>query len=198
VDVLGSDAELIPYQERNFKYDLLFLGMSNPQNVDAMKFFLGEIFPNIVKGKPDVRLAIAGKISNDIQNICNDLQVDPQLLQNIEIMGYVPDLSALYYGARLMLCPVRTGGGTNMRLVEAMSYSLPIITTRQCAGALSMQNNVNALITDDPVEYTEYVLQALADPQRAQQISHEIKQTYDRQYAKSVIYEQLDTLFGIN
>ena len=198
VDVLGSDAELIPYQERNFKYDLLFLGMSNPQNVDAMKFFLGEIFPSIVKGKPDVRLAIAGKISNDIQNICNDLQVDPQLLQNIEIMGYVPDLSALYYGARLMLCPVRTGGGTNMRLVEAMSYSLPIITTRQCAGALSMQNNVNALITDDPVEYTEYVLQALADPQRAQQISHEIKQTYDRQYAKSVIYEQLDTLFGIN
>jgi len=96
-----------------------------------------------------------------------------------------------------MLCPVRTGGGTNMRLVEAMSYSLPIVTTQQCAGALSVQNNVNALITDNPTQYTEYVLNLLATPQLAQQISEQIKLTYDRQYSKAVIYKQLDALFGI-
>ena len=197
VDVLSSTSEPIAYQNRDFKYDLLFLGMSNPQNTDAMKFFMGEIFPDIVKSKPDVRLAIAGKICGDIQNICTDIHADPALMQNIDLLGYVPDLSVLYSGAKLMLCPVRTGGGTNMRLVEAMSYSLPIVTTQQCAGALSMQNQVNALITDDPTQYTEYVLNLLANPPLAQQISEQIKLTYDRQYAKAVIYAQLDVLFGI-
>jgi len=197
VDVLSSDSRLISYRDREFRYDLLFLGMSNPQNNDAMKFFLSSIFPLIVKEKPNVRLAIAGKICNDVQAICTDLRIESSLMQNIDLLGYVQDLSALYCEARVMLCPVRIGGGTNMRLVESMSYSLPIVTTQQCAGALSIQNTVNAFVSDDPGQYADYVLQLLDAPELAQKTSDAIKETYDLQYSRAVIYSQLDSLFGI-
>lgn len=197
VDRSNGGLELTPYRDREFKYDLLFLGMSNPQNTDAMQYFMSEIFPAIVKARPSVRLAIAGKISNEIENIFNDIKADKNLLKNIDLLGYVPDLSELYCQARVMVCPVRTGGGTNMRMVEAMSHFLPIVTTQQCAGALSIEHTVNAFVADDPVHYTDNVLQLLADPSLAQTISDAIKTTYERQYSKKAIYAQLDSLFGI-
>ncbi len=84
-----------------------------------------------------------------------------------------------------------------MKLVEAMSYFLPIVTTQQCADALFMENNVNAFISDDPVEYAGYVVDLLDDPQLAQRISNGIEATYKRYYSKAAIYSQLDSLFGI-
>ena len=190
VENIAHESENSSYADREFRHDLLFVGMANMQNADGMKFFLESIFPYVLKAKPDAQLTIAGKI-------CKDIQVEPHLSQNVRLLGYVPDLPELYLQSRVMICPLRTGAGTNVKLMEAISYSLPIVATKHCASALSLQNYFNALITDEPVQYAEFILQLLTDFQLAQKLSNEVKATYEQQYSKTAIYSKLDSMFGI-
>jgi glycosyltransferase involved in cell wall biosynthesis len=190
VEGIDSQVKPVTYAERSFQYDLLFVGMANTQNSDAMTFFIDSIFPHIVQAKPDVQFAIAGKV-------CKDVQVKPEFSQNIKLLGHVPDLAQLYLQSRVMVCPVRTGAGTNVKLVEAISYFLPIVTTSRCASGLSLDHQSNALITDDPLQYAAFVLQVLTHPQLAQALSTAAAATYQQQYSKSAIYAKLDAMFGM-
>jgi glycosyltransferase involved in cell wall biosynthesis len=190
IDQIDLTVEKTPYAQRDFQYDLFFVGMANTQNAEGMSFFMESIFPDIVRAKPDVTFAIAGKI-------CKDIQVPSELSQNIQLLGYVPDLAELYLKSRVMVCPVRTGSGTNVKLVEAVAYALPIVATSRCSSGLSLHHLSNALITDDPKQYADYVLQLLNDFQLAQRLSHAVEETYQQEYSKSAIYAKLDSLFGI-
>lgn len=190
VDGLRYNSEQVSYQERNFKYDLLFIGTRNPPNEDGMKFFLDSIFPRVLEARPNTQLAIAGKVSEVIQ-------VDSHLNQNVKLLGYIPDLSELHLQSKLVICPLLTGAGTKVKLIEAMSYSLPIVTTQTCASALFLQDGVNALITDDPAQYANYILSLLTDFQLAQKLSQEVKTIFEQHYSTPAIYSKLDAMFGI-
>jgi hypothetical protein len=58
---LNPTDAIVPYSNREFKYDLLYVGASYYPNVEAMNFFLSSIFPEIVANKPDIQLAVAVK-----------------------------------------------------------------------------------------------------------------------------------------
>lgn len=180
-----------PYKDREFKYDLLFVGMSSPQNLEALNFFFESIFESILKVKPDTKLAIAGKV-------CSEIKFSHQFSDSTELLGYVDSLSDLYLQSRIVICPIRTGGGTNIKLIEAMSYSMPTVITQRCAAALFLENGINTFITDEPSQYAEYVLQLLMDFSLAERFSEAVECSYQKYYSKQAIYSQLDSLFGIN
>lgn len=190
VDGLRYNSEQVLYQDRKFKYDLLFIGNNNRPNEDGIKFFLDSIFPRVVQARPNTQLAVAGKV-------CEVIQVDAHLNQNVNLLGYVPDISELHLQSRLVICPLLTGAGTKVKLIEAMSYSLPIVTTQTCASALFLQDGINALVTDDLVQYANHVLSLLTDCQFAQKLSQEVKKTFEQDYSTPAIYSKLDAMFGI-
>lgn len=190
VDGLRYNSEQLSYQDRKFKYDLLFIGTHNPPNQDGIKFFLDSIFPRVLEARPNTQLAIAGKVSEVIQ-------VDSHLNQNVKLLGYIPDLSELHLQSKLVICPLLTGAGTKVKLIEAMSYSLPIVTTQTFASALFLQDGVNALIKDDPAQYANYILSLLTDFQLAQKLSQEVKTIFEQHYSTPAIYSKLDAMFGI-
>jgi glycosyltransferase involved in cell wall biosynthesis len=190
VDGLRYNSEQLSYQHRKFKYDLLFIGTHNPPNQEGIKFFLDSIFPRVLQARANTQLAVAGKV-------CEVIQVDPYLNENVNLLGYVPDLSELYLQSRLVISPLLIGAGTKVKLIEAMSYSLPIVTTKTCASALFLEDGINALVTDDPVQYANHVLSLLTDFQFAQKLSQEIKTTFEQHYSTPTIYSKLDALFGI-
>ena len=190
VDGLISNSEQVSYQDRKFKYDLLFIGTHNPFNRDGINFFLDSIFPRVLQARPNTQLAVVGKV-------CNIIQVDSHLNQNVKLLGYVPDLSELHLQSRLVICPLLAGAGTKVKLIEAMSYSLPIVTTQTCASALSLEDGINALVTDDPVQYANHALSLLTDCQFAQKLSQEVKKTFEQHYSTPAIYLKLDAMFGI-
>jgi glycosyltransferase involved in cell wall biosynthesis len=109
---------LAPYASREFKYDLLFIGASYQPNIDGLNFFLTSIFPKIIDEKPDTKLAIAGTVTQSVQ-------IDASLEENVDCLGYVPDLSDLYLKSRLVICPLLDGSGTKVKLQEAMAYAIP-------------------------------------------------------------------------
>ena len=188
VNGIDSGSDLTPYLERVFEYDVLFVGADNQPNREGLQFFLGEVLPLVVDRKPDLKVAIAGKISSAVQ-------VKPVLAKYVIGLDYVPDLSKFYLKSRLVICPLRTGAGTKFKLVEAMAYAMPIVTTVHSASALSLVDGVNAFIADNPDLYAQGVLWLLHDLELASKFSDRIKTTFADRHSSGAIYAKLDAIF---
>ncbi|MGB7711178.1 MAG: glycosyltransferase [Microcoleus sp.] len=190
LDESNSTNAIAPYPNREFKYDLMYVGASYHPNVEAMNFFLSSIFPKVVANKPDIRFAVAGKV-------CDFIQIDPAFKPNIDSLGFVDDLSELYSTSRIVICPLLHGSGTKIKLQEAMTYSIPIVTTKCGASGLSLKDGINAFITDDPGLYAQSILSLLKEPKLAQKVSEEVAMTFENEYSSSAIYSKLDAMLGI-
>ncbi|MEG4861331.1 glycosyltransferase family 4 protein [Microcoleus sp. K1-B6] len=191
VEDSNHSLSLGPYSSREFKYDLVFVGARYQPNIDGLNFFLTSIFPEIIEEKPDTKLAIAGTVTQCVQ-------IDASLEQNVDCLGYVPDLSDLYLKSRLVICPLLDGSGTKVKLQEAMAYAIPTVTTTTGASGLNLIDGVNALITDEPTVYAYQILRLLKEPELAQKLSEEVAMTFKNHYSNSAVYSKLDQLLGIS
>lgn len=190
--VLGLErgAHSIPYPNRLFKYDVLFVGAENQPNREGLQFFLSAVLPLIVAQQPNVEMLIAGKISSIVD-------IDKSLTENVTCSGYVPDLAEIYIKSRLVICPLQTGAGTKFKLVEAMAYEMPIVTTPYCASALSLVDGTNCFITDDPATYAQRVLELIHDSELARSFSAAISKTFASEHSSSSIYSKIDRVLDI-
>lgn len=179
-----------PYSSRNFKYDLLFVGANYSPNVEGINFFLTFIFPQILAQKPETKLAIAGTVAKSIQ-------IDASCKQNVDCLGYVPNLSELYLKSKLVICPLLNGSGTKVKLQEAMAYALPIVSTNLGASGLDLKDGVNCFITDNADIYAQRIIRILEEPELAKTISQEINKTFEKLYSNLAVYSKLDQIFGI-
>lgn len=191
IEGLSDESNIVPYHNREFKYDLLFVGANNQPNQDGLNFFLDSVFPEIVRRKPDTRFVIAGKIVREIQ-------IDSSFKDCVDCLGYVPDLADIYFKSRMAICPLVSGAGTKFKLVEAMAYAMPIVATKISASALSLIDGVNAFVTDDPRIYAEQILCLLNQPELAQKISQEVAITFKNEHSSLGVYSKLDEILGIS
>jgi GT2 family glycosyltransferase len=138
--------------------DILFVaGFGHEPNEDAALWFTEKIFPTILQRLPNVRLWLVG--SNPTEKIRN-LTVNP----SIEVTGFVTDeqLAAHYATARVAIAPLRYGAGMKGKVVEAMRFGVPIVTTP--FGVQGMKEMEDTLpVHSDPAIFGEAVLTLLSD-----------------------------------
>jgi glycosyltransferase involved in cell wall biosynthesis len=122
-------------------------------NYDAMFWFLEEIFPIIQSQVPTVSLMITGDHAN--------LQLPPR--ENVSLSGLVEDVRPLIASAWVSLAPLRVGGGTRLKILEAMALKTPVVATSKGAEGLDVRNGFDILIADSPREFGEAVVRILKD-----------------------------------
>jgi glycosyltransferase involved in cell wall biosynthesis len=181
---------IIAYSQRQFDYDLLFVGTGRSPNVNAIIFFLRDIFPHIIKQKPNVTLALVGSINKVIE-------IPDRLSKNIINLGYVENLADIYLSSRINICPLLKGAGTKVKLQEALAYALPIVTTTTGASGLKLKNAIDAYITDEPQAFATKILTLLDNEQLCQKLSAAASLTFQKHYAKERIYKNLDRVLEI-
>lgn len=128
-----------------FKNKLVYLG---PQvhypNYDAVTWFLGNIWPNVSEANENIEFQVIGKWPQEfIEQFKN--------LRNVSFLGFVDNLSQAMEGA-IMVVPLRIGGGMRMKILEAISWQIPVITTTAGAEGLPMVSGENCLIANTPNE----------------------------------------------
>jgi glycosyltransferase involved in cell wall biosynthesis len=134
---------------------IIFLGTYEyPPNVIAAERLICQIWPMIRGRNPQARLAIVGRRPDLIPSFA----LKPE---GVDFTGVVPELDAIYEGARLVCCPITVGGGTRVKLVEAAGYAKPIVSTGIGAEGLSLINGREILIRDTDQEIAEACLELL-------------------------------------
>jgi len=172
------------FQQRK---DLLFVGgFSHVPNLDGIDWFLDEIYPHIVKAVPTIKIFIVG--SNPPESL------KKRQSENVVVTGYVSDaeLEAYYHKCRLVVVPLRYGAGVKGKVVEAMYYQLPIITTSIGAeGLIDIEKTV--LIEDRVNAFYQKIIEIYYDISELTQLSKKsveyINKFYSKEAARNIILE---------
>lgn len=110
--------------DASLRKDVIFVGgFAHEPNVDAVRWFVNEIFPKVLKEIPDIKFQVIG--SNPPEDILKLAS------KHIIIRGYVSEveLKDAYYHARMAVVPLRFGAGMKGKVIEALYYQIPILTT---------------------------------------------------------------------
>lgn len=131
---------------------IVFLGrMDYFPNVDAVTYFVNEIFPIIRRKKPDVRFRIIG--SNPVNKIRALAEID-----GVSVTGHVPDVRPHLADAMVSVAPLRIARGTQNKVLESMAMGIPVVATSQAAKGIEAVPEKHFLIADDPRGFADKVL----------------------------------------
>ena len=162
----GVDTELYqPGPEFGERKDLLFLGsFPHLPNLDALDFFLDEIWPRIRAARPATHLTVAG--ARPPQRV---LDLDGE--NGIRVAGEVPEVLPLYQAHRALVVPIRAGSGTRLKILEAFASGLPVVSTALGAEGIAARDGQDLLLADSPEEQADACLRVLEDDALAERLA---------------------------
>jgi O-antigen biosynthesis protein len=136
---------------------LLFVGgFQHPPNLDAVLWFVHDIWPRILSQDREMVLRIVGSdLSEGIVSVLKQ--------PGVEVLGYVPDLTGLFAYSRMSVAPLRYGAGVKGKVGQSIAFGLPVVTTKIGAEGMALEDGKHILIADEPEEFAAAVLRLATD-----------------------------------
>jgi glycosyltransferase involved in cell wall biosynthesis len=167
---------------------LLFLGaLDYHPNIDGMAFFLDEIWPKVVKSAPDAKLIVVGR------NAPASLLARKN--DSIDFTGYVDDPRVYLDRAAAVIVPLRIGGGTRFKIVEAMAKGKAIVSTRIGAEGLDTKHEQHLLLADDPVSFADSVCRVINDDALAARLGQSARDFAEARYGWNAAVAKLEAFY---
>ncbi|HTW63298.1 MAG TPA: glycosyltransferase family 4 protein [Bryobacteraceae bacterium] len=143
---------------RELRVDLVFVGsMDWRPNIDGLGWFTEEVLPRIRRRCPECSLVIVGR--NPSPEILRLAEADPY----IRVTGTVADIRPFLWESAVSIVPLRIGGGTRLKIYEAMAARVPVVSTTVGAEGLDVRDGENIALADSPEGFAERCLALLAD-----------------------------------
>ncbi len=140
------------------KWDLVFVGaMDWRPNIDGLNWFIADVLPLIRARRPDCSLAVVGR--RPAAEVCKIAQRD----RHIHVTGTVDDVRPYLWESKVSIVPLRIGGGTRLKIYEAMAAKIPVVSTLVGAEGLDIRDGENIAMADLPQEFAERCVALLED-----------------------------------
>jgi polysaccharide biosynthesis protein PslH len=139
--------------------NMLFVGSFNYfPNVEGLTAFLQAGWPIVKAARPDIAFTAVGMLPEDSFR---------QLVEShgVALCANVPSVEPYYRDCDMVICPIMVGGGTRIKLIEAMAYGRPIVSTVIGAEGLGLVDGEHALIVETMEELADAVLRLAGDPE---------------------------------
>jgi glycosyltransferase involved in cell wall biosynthesis len=152
---------------------VMFLGsMDWEANIDAVDYFCREIWPTVRSAVPDALLRIVGRSPH--------LRVTRLASESVEVTGAVPSVINHLRESAVFVVPLRVGGGTRLKIFEAMAAEKAVVSTSIGAEGLDVTDGRDILLADTAREFGDSVIALLRDPVRRRQLERAAGQTAAR------------------
>jgi glycosyltransferase involved in cell wall biosynthesis len=195
--VPGATAEVVPngVDTEHFKpvYDgadgLVFVGSTGwYPNRDALEFFSSEILPKVRERRPDVRARwIGGATDAEIRRF--------DALHGIELTGYVEDIRPLVQRAACYVVPLRVGGGTRLKILDAWAMGKAVVSTAVGCEGLTATHDDNIMIAGDAESFAAAVLTVLEDRELRTRLGRSARSTAATTYSWDAIGKGLIQIY---
>src|SRR5580698_2165246 len=141
-------------------FTLLFLGsFRHLPNQEALTWFLREVFPKVRAEEPRARVVIIGSDPPARHSL-------PEA-EAIDLIGFVDDVREPLQRYALFVCPILSGSGVRVKLLEAFAAGIPVVSTRLGAEGLADKDGDLCALADDPQDFADRVVELLNDPVKA-------------------------------
>ena len=170
--------------------NLVFTGkMDYRPNVDAALWFADEILPRIRAARPNASFLIVGQ--KPAASLTRRHGQD-----GVSVTGAVADARPYIGHARVYVAPLRMGGGTRFKLLEAMALARPVVSTTLGAEGFQVQSGRELLLANDEAAFAEAVLALLADPARSAALGQAGRAFVEDGYDWTRLIPRLDALYS--
>ena len=186
----GVDTDYFIPAQGNEGPSLIYTGGMNMfANRDAVLYFLNEIWPAIRAQEPNVKFyAIGQDPPPELVKIARD---DPQVI----VPGYVEDIRPFVAQASVYVVPLRVGGGTRLKILDAMAMAKAIVSTSIGCEGLSVKHEKNILIEDDPILFARKTIDLLKNQGKRMNLGRTARKLVESEYVWPVIGETLHQVY---
>lgn len=170
---------------------LIFAGrLDSFSNKEGMLFFCKQVWPLLKRKKHDLRFIIIGK--NPPRKLINLAKTD----ESIELRRYVDDVRPFFASATLFVCFIRSGGGTRIKILDALSMAMPIVSTSIGCEGLDIEPDKDLIIADKPEEFAEEVLRIINNKGLRKFLSENARNKAVSRYSWDIIGENARQIYS--
>jgi glycosyltransferase involved in cell wall biosynthesis len=168
---------------------LMFVGnFQHGPNVDAVKWFVTDVFPLIQRQLTGIVFHVVGsRMPEEVTTLASP---------SVRIAGYVPDLDPAFRSSRVFVAPLRYGSGMKGKIGQSMSYGLPVVTTSIGAEGIMLQDGETALIADSPEAFAQAVVRLYTDDLLWKKIADNSLEHVRQHFSEEAITPRLATIFA--
>lgn len=155
-------------QKNDSYFNLLFVGSAFFANIEAVNWFISEVMPQL----PNCKLTIVGNKMNEHFHSSD----------NIEVHGYVDDLSIFYYQCDMVVSPILSGGGMKTKTAEALMYGCPIIGTKEAFEGFDLNTDEIGACCNQSTEMVNAIKDYINNPQKLKKCSNYARSVFKSLY----------------
>lgn len=185
----GVDCDAIARLPASDNHEILFVGtLGEFANADAVQYFVREVFPLVKKLVPDAVFRVVGR------------NPSPEILAlkrfpGVDVTGPVEDTAPWYRRCAAAVVPIRAGGGTRLKILEAMAYGRPVVsTTIGCEGIEAVPRR-DVMIADRPDVMAAAVHEVLSSPALAASLALAARKLVETRYSWRQIAEHMHSVY---
>jgi glycosyltransferase involved in cell wall biosynthesis len=164
-------------------YDLIYVASDNPHNIRSAQWFFEQVFPLLPS---DLSVCVIGRITQYVTDH-----------PDVHKIPFAENLHNYYIQSKIALCPMLSGTGVKIKVVEAMSYGLPVVCTSRGVDGLPNKINNGCLVSDGPGGFAKNILSLLEAPELYAMQSQWGKELFSNFFTTRSVYAELDKAFGI-
>jgi len=170
---------------------ILFVGgFEYAPNVDAFFYFCREILPLVRARRSDAQFIAAGR------NPTPAMREYAAAGVGIGLTGTVKDVRPYYGRASVVVIPLRVGGGTKLKTLEAFGMGVPVVSTSVGCEGLEVEAGIHCAIADGPERFAENVLDLLAQPEYADQLAQQARRLVTERYDWQQIASRFESVLN--
>lgn len=159
-------------------------------NLDAITYFCEDILPKLLKTIGDIQLTVIGKQPDT--PVAQEIAKHP----NVKLAGLVEDIRPDVDAAAAYIVPLRIGGGTRLKILDALSMSKAIISTSVGCEGLDVEDGKTIVIADTPDAFAQAIVKVLADPAWADTIGRQGRQLVESRYDWAAVAKTLMAVYA--
>ena len=180
--IMLNPPKVVSQNYSNRKYDIIYVASDNVHNQQAAKWFFDKVYPLLPK---PVNICVIGKINNY-------LPLDSHITQ----LPFVEDLAPYYNDSKVAICPMLSGTGIKIKVVEAMAHGLPVVCNSRGVDGLPNKTDSGCIVTDDEQAFGDSIGMLLNNTAIYQQQSKRALHTFDTNFSRQAVYSILDSTFA--
>lgn len=155
---------------------ILFLGsFRHRPNVEALEWLVDGVMPEVLRAAPGARLYVAGSDAPEGHTV-------PDLGGAVRVLGFVPDVRETLARYAVFACPILSGSGVRVKLLEAFAAGIPCVSTALGAEGLAREDGTVCRLADEPREFAQKIVELFRHPEEAEAMARRAREYVERHH----------------